>query len=95
MDLTTINFSKPLIGLDGEPVIQLDKAVTLGSVLAPQIAQQNKGDALKLLAWAMAIYKGEDISLDKSDTSTLKNLIESNEQMTILVKAQLLDVLNG
>jgi hypothetical protein len=91
---TTFNFNKPVIGLDGHPLVDVNGPITMGGVLAPVIASQSKGDALKLFGWASAIYKKEDLILDKSDQNTLKDFINASEQMTVLVKAQLLEVLN-
>jgi hypothetical protein len=89
-----INFNMPLFGLDGNSLTDVNGEVTLGKIFAPIIAGQNKGDSLKLLSWAMAIYKNEDLVLDKSDTNVLKELINTDQQMTVLVKAQLLELLD-
>ena len=89
------NFNIPVLALDGSHLVDGVKELTLGAILAPVIAQQTKGDALKLFSWAMSIYKNEDLILDKSDQNTLKDFINSNENMTILVKAQLLEILNN
>ncbi len=89
-----INFNIPVFALNGSNLTDGDKEITLGAILAPCIAQHTKGDALKLFGWAMSIYKNEDLILDKSDQNTLKDFINLSENMTILVKAQLLDILN-
>jgi hypothetical protein len=91
----TFNFNKPIIGLDGEALNDANGEVTLGKVLAPVIARQTQGDSLKLLSWAMAIHKNEDLVLDKSDIKTLKELINADNQMTALVKAPLLELLDS
>ena len=90
----TINFNAPVIGLDSVALKDATGEVSLGKIFAPVIAGQNKGDSLKLLSWAMGIFKGEDLALDKSDINVLKELIDTDNQMTILVKAQLLEILN-
>jgi hypothetical protein len=88
-----LDFSKQLVGLDGAPVKDIDdKAITLGKLLSSQLAQSNKGDALKLFTWAQKCYNGETLDLDPSDESTLKEFIKNNEQLTVLAKAQLLSV---
>ncbi len=89
-----INFNLPVIGLDGIGLKDANGEVFLGKILAPVIAGQNKGDSLKLLTWAMGIFKGEELALDRSDINVLKELIDTDTQMTILVKAQLLAVLD-
>lgn len=88
-----IDFNSPLKGLDGQSVKDADdKEVTLGKLLSGQLASANKGDALKLFTWAQKCYNGEKLDLDKSDEGTLKEFIKSNEQLTVLAKAQLLGV---
>jgi hypothetical protein len=89
-----INFNVPVLALDGSHLTDGNKELTLGAILSPVIAQQTKGDALKLFGWAIAIYKNEDLILDKSDQNMLKDFINSSENMTVLVKAQLLEVFN-
>lgn len=88
-----LDFTKPLVGLDGVSVKDIDdKEITLGKLLSGQLAQANKGDALKLFTWAQKCYNGEQLDLDPSDTQTLKEFIKNNESLTVLAKAQLLSV---
>lgn len=88
-----LDFNHNLKGLDGLDVKDGDgQALTLGKLLANQIAFSSKGDALKLFNWAQKMYSGEALDLDKSDESTLKELIKTNEALTIIAKAQLLGV---
>lgn len=88
-----LDFTKPLVGLDGNPVRDIDdKEITLGKLLSGQLAQSNKGDALKLFTWAQKCFNGEQLDLDPSDTQTLKDFIKNNESLTVLAKAQLLSV---
>ena len=88
-----LDFNVTLKGLDGKEVKD-DKGetLTIGKLLANQIAFTNKGDALKLFNWAQKMYAGEALDLDPTDTDTLKTLIKDNEQLTILAKAQLLAI---
>lgn len=88
-----LDFTKPLVGLDGVSVKDIDdKEITLGKLLSGQLAQSNKGDALKLFTWAQKCYNGEQLDLDPSDETTLKDFIKNNESLTVLAKAQLLSV---
>jgi len=89
-----INFDIPLLTLDGTPFKNGDKDFTLGSVLAPIIAQSTKGDALKLFGWALSLYKKESLNLDQSDQNTMRDFIKNSEHLTILAKAQLLNTLD-
>jgi len=88
-----LDFNKALKGLDGQEVKdEKNESLPVGKLLASQLASANKGDALKMFTWAQKVYAGEVLDLDKSDEGTLKEFIKSNEQMTILAKAQLLEV---
>jgi hypothetical protein len=88
-----LDFNKPLKGLDGKEVIGPDeKPINLGQFLASQLASAGKGDALKMFTWAQKVYNGEVLDLDPSDASTLKEFIKANDSMTVLAKAQLLNV---
>jgi hypothetical protein len=45
------------------------------------------------MAWALKMHAGESLELDPSDVETLKNFIKDHDQLTILSKAQMLEVL--
>lgn len=89
------NFDKNVTDLAGDviPHPQTGEPLTLGSQLAPAIAQHTGGDAVKLFGWALALYKKEELVLDKSDQNTLREFIQTS-QMSVLMKAQLLEVIN-
>lgn len=88
-----LDFNQSLKGLDGKEIKdEKDEVITLGKMLANQLAFTGKGDALKLFTWAQKMYNGETLDLDKSDEGVLKEFIKSNEQLTVLAKAQLLTV---
>lgn len=90
-----LDFNQNLKGLDGQVIKdEKDQEITLGKMLANQLAFSGKGDALKLFNWAQKMYAGEALDLDPTDTETLKSAIKDNEQLTILAKAQLLGVFN-
>jgi hypothetical protein len=89
-----MNFNKVLVGLDGNKAADVDgKDITIGKLLAGRLAGANKGDALKMFSWAQKLYNGKPIDLDKSDIETLKEFVKSDESLTILAKAQILEVL--
>lgn len=88
-----LDFSKPLTGLDGAEIKdELGKPVMLSKILASELAQSAKGDPLKYWDWAKKLSDGKSLDLDPSDTGTLKEFIKSSERLTIMPKAQLLEV---
>ena len=87
-----LNLNFPIKGLNGQPLKDHeDKEINAGQLLANQIASKPTGDVMKLFGWAQKLYNKEALSLDKSDEKTLRELIETNDQLTILVKGQLLE----
>jgi hypothetical protein len=88
--MTKIELNKPILNLDGSPI----EGSNLGKLLSQMLAGSNKGDALKFMAWALKLHAGESIELDPTDKEVLKSFILSNEQLTNLSKAQMLECFN-
>lgn len=90
----TLDFNKPLLDLDGNAVLNGQEQQMLGKVLAMALISTNKGNAVKMLDWAMNIHKGKSITLDKSDKNTLEEFVKDNEMLTVLSKGQILEVIH-
>ena len=83
-----LNFNFNLTDLDGKEL----EGANAGKLLANTLIQQTKGDAVKYWEWALALNKGDILDLDSSDQETLKTFIKDSETITILAKAQVLNV---
>lgn len=83
-----LQFNVPVLDLDG---IEIPDA-NLGKLIAQTLVSARDGDALKLWDIATKLQKGEELKLDASDTSMLKERIKSADSLTILVKAQALQL---
>jgi hypothetical protein len=83
-----LNFNFNLTDLDGKEL----EGANSGKLLANTLIQQTKGDAVKYWEWALALNKGDILDLDSSDQETLKNFVKDSETITILAKAQVLNV---
>jgi hypothetical protein len=83
-----LNFNFNLTDLDGKEL----EGANAGKLLANTLIQQTKGDAVKYWEWALALNKGDILDLDSSDQETLKNFVKDSETITILAKAQVLNV---
>jgi hypothetical protein len=83
-----LNFNFNLTDLDGKEL----KDGNAGKVLAQSLINQTKGDAVKYWEWALALNKGDILDLDTSDQETLKNFVKDSETITVLAKAQVLNV---
>lgn len=91
--LTMLDFSKLLTGLDGSVVNdELGKPVSLNKILASELAMSSKGDPLKYWDWAKKLNAGKTLELDPSDVGTLKEFIKNSERLTIMPKAQMLEI---
>jgi hypothetical protein len=83
-----INLSKSLKDLSGKEMEGTNMGQLLSQILASASEKQN---AVKMYYWATKLYAGEELDLDPTDLSILKSFIESNEQLTVLAKAQMLE----
>lgn len=83
-----LDFNFNLTDLDGKEL----EGANAGKLLANTLIQQTKGDAVKYWEWALALNKGDILDLDSSDQETLKNFVKDSETITILAKAQVLNV---
>jgi hypothetical protein len=81
-----IDMNMPILGLDGEELTNSN----IGKLVAQMLVNTPKGDVLKYFGWAQALYAGNALELDQSDTETLKVFIREHHDLTILVKAQAL-----
>lgn len=83
-----LNLNKPITDLSGAPMENSNMGSLLSQILASASTKEN---AVKLYYWATKLYAGEELDLDPTDVSVLKNFVESNEQLTVLAKAQILE----
>lgn len=81
-----INLNIEMKDLDGKTT----EGNNLGKLTARHLVGTSDGDVMKHFEWAMALNRGETIDLDTSDQEYFKNFIKSNQSLTILAKAQIL-----
>lgn len=81
-----LDFNKALVDLDGKEI----ENTNLGKVLAQQLVQTNKGDALKFWEIALKLQKCEVIDLDTSDQTLIKDFIKATDTLSNMGKAQIL-----
>ena len=82
------NFNFPLVDLDGKEI----EGTNIGKVLAQQLMQSTKGDAVKFFELALDLHKGKVVALDTSDQTTIKDFVKNLETLTNLAKAQILSI---
>lgn len=81
-----LNLDKSLLSLGGEPL----EGGNMAKILANTLANSSQGNVIKFYDWAVRLYNEGEIEVDRADMSVLKQVIESNQNLTILAKAQLL-----
>jgi hypothetical protein len=79
-----LNFN--LKDLDGKEI----EGANAGKLLANQLINQPKGDAVKFWELSLKLYKGDVVDLDSSDQNTIKQFIKDSETLPVITKAQLL-----
>lgn len=87
--MAKLNFDFLFKDLEGKEIKDADAGKMLGNALATS----NKGDAVKTFEMAMKIYNHIEFEVDKSDKQMLVDFVKSNDGLTNLVKAQLLDII--
>lgn len=86
----TIDFNKPLLSIKGDESKQ-----QLNEILADLLSTETKGNIRKLFDWARAAAKGKALVIDAADKKVLTELIENNDRVIVLVKGQLLDIIEA
>lgn len=89
-----VNFNRPIEGFDGKPQDGSNLSDSVVGLLS-QEGCQDKEKIWKLRDWIQAIYKKQDLLLDKADLNSLQDIIVKSDRIVAFVKAQMLDVLDG
>lgn len=84
-----VNLNTEVIDLNGEKV----NGSNLGKTIAEHLAYSTSGDALKMMSWATKLYNGEELDLDPSDLGTFKEFIKNNNNLSVLIKSRVLEIL--
>lgn len=85
-----VNLNKLLLDLSGVEI----KDAHMGKLLAQILISSNsKENSIKMYYWATKLYAEEELDLDPSDLKILSDIVEQNETMTVLAKAQILESL--
>lgn len=87
--MKTLNFNFELKDLNGNEI------GNAGVLVAEMLVTESKGDAIKFFDWAINLNSKKTIEVDESDLLKIKQLINDNARLTILVKAQFLRYLEG
>lgn len=90
------NFKVPLLDAEGKEHKEGGKSIILSEslsniIMSTVITEQ----PMKFFDWALSLKKDGELSIDNEDTKTLKDYIANHNQMAMLLKGRLLQVLLG
>jgi hypothetical protein len=89
------NFVKTVTNLDGTPTVdQEGEAYQVHKVLANNLVNSTKGNSIKFYDWALQLWKVGTLELDRADQTILKSFVESIDTMAVLVKAQIIGIID-
>lgn len=94
---TTINFSGPLLDSDNNPALDASgQMVSLGKLLSNEIMGASiNDDPMKYFIWALDIRRDGSITLEDADKARLVNIVTSSNNLTVLGKGRLIEIING
>lgn len=88
-----VNLNKPICNSNGQPIEGFDR--TIGQEVSKVICQSVETKfPIKFWGWAIKLEANEPLELDKEDYNLLKEWITSNQMMTVLLKGQILLLLD-
>lgn len=91
--MKTITLNGPFHDLSDPPEPIPDSH--MGKLLAQALIGTSQGPIIKHYDWALALHRGQPISLDNSDIEYLKKFIENSPILNILPKRQILDAFSN
>jgi hypothetical protein len=92
---TKVSFDFIIKDLEDKEIGSGDNAAHAGKMIARIFAGMTKGDIYKLMEWAKKCYHGVAIEFNAKEKKDFQEYIEQTEQLTVLSKVQILDVLNA
>ncbi len=84
-----LNLNFAVKDLDGNAI----PGANAGKIIAQNLVNSTKGDALKYFGWAMKLNAGEAIDIDRADQETFRSFVENHETLPILTKAQVIEAI--
>ena len=86
-----LNLDFQIKSLDGKDVPGDNGNASKG--LGACLASSNKGNSIKLHAWALKLWNKEPIEIDKTDKEMLEAIVDTTEFLTVLAKVPILNAI--
>lgn len=90
----TLDLNKEILALDSTPLLDNEKPLTMAVFISKLLVADTKGDSIKVYDWALTLYSGKPIEVDKSDLKTIRDFVEGHPMITNLAKAQIINYLD-
>ena len=84
-----INLNFFFKGLDGKDIKE-----NAGLFIAKALSTSASKNPVKFWAWANEFHSGQTVKMDADDIKLLADFVKDHEVITVLAKAQILEVLN-
>jgi hypothetical protein len=80
-----VNLKWNIKDLDGTEIPNTEA----GKFAAQMVASANEGNSIKLIDWALTLYKTATIELDSTELEVLKVIVEADKKHGVLVRGQI------
>ncbi len=84
-----LSFNFKIKNLEGKAI----EGAEANKLLANMLSSMNKGNSMKLYDWATKLWNGKSLEIDDTDARVLKELIDTSEALTVIVKVPLIEVI--
>lgn len=85
-----INAQAPVKTLAGENYKSGDKDISVGSVIADILAQDQTGGKMKLYSLAKRFFDDKEVEIDEADAALVKKAVEESKSYNNIIIGQIL-----
>ena len=93
---TLSGLNDPVLSLGGEPLVEGERVVTVGFLIANVLARGSCDEPVRAMDVALKIYNADgSVDLEDADFATVNQTVREDRFMTNIAKAAVLRVLAG
>lgn len=87
---------KPILNLDGQPLMAENGPITVGLIIANSLARGSSEEPVRAMAIALKVHNAKgDIELEDADFAMAEQAVKEDRAINNMAKAAALGVLNG
>lgn len=88
-----LSFEKPLLGIDGKEILDNNDPLSMSKIVANLFANSQTQEPAKYVDWAIKIWNGQEIEVDRSDLEKIKTFITTHQGLSNLARVRILEVI--